>query len=263
MERGWVWLPIALGLGPWLAALRANRQTPLKFAIGWAILAWAAWGLALSSDGVAATYAALTLSGCAGVAVLGARNPGAPAWNFVVLGLLAILLLPAAEGAVTGAIVQLDTIRIVFLTALLGTVTLNYLPTRLGAAAIAFAVGVVAAIGRITNMTPFDPDTSRTISAVAILGVPWLGWIALRFAARSESPVNQLWLGFRDRFGAIWSLRVQEQFNRSAINAGATGRLSWRSAQGDDPTALGRLQALVSKFGVGGDGRREESSCGA
>jgi len=35
--------------------------------------------------------------GCAGVAVLGARRPGMTAWNFVVAGLLAVLLLPVAR----------------------------------------------------------------------------------------------------------------------------------------------------------------------
>ena len=43
-------------------------------------------------------YTALSLTGCAGVAVLGARRPGVGPWNFVLLGLLAVMLLPLAEG---------------------------------------------------------------------------------------------------------------------------------------------------------------------
>jgi hypothetical protein len=49
-------------------------------------------------------YLALCLTGCVGVAVLGARRPGVGAWDFVLLGLLAVLLL-VAGGAVAGVMV--------------------------------------------------------------------------------------------------------------------------------------------------------------
>src|SRR5437868_1505128 len=82
------------GAAPLWAAARANRGTSLAYAVGWAWLAWMAWGLALFAGGPAAGHLALGLTGCAGVAVLGARRPGAGAWNFVVVGLLAVVLLP-------------------------------------------------------------------------------------------------------------------------------------------------------------------------
>src|SRR5881392_2851339 len=123
------WLVYASAAVPLAAALRANRSTALFHAVVWAWLAWAGWGLALGWDAKPWGYLALGLTGCAGVAVLGARRPGAAAWNFVVVGLLAVLLLPLAEGALTGIPVQLGAVRTAFLIVLLGTVIVNYAPT--------------------------------------------------------------------------------------------------------------------------------------
>src|SRR5438105_15538460 len=91
------------GLYPLGRAWVANRHSSLAHALAWAGAAWVAWGMALvlaadPGPGLwVARYLALCLPGCAGVAVLGARQPGVRAWNFVVLGLLAGLVLPLAE----------------------------------------------------------------------------------------------------------------------------------------------------------------------
>ena len=97
-------LLLLTGAYPLGRAWLANRRSSLAHALAWAALAWLAWlGVALAEAWglgvpVAARYVALCLTGCAGVAVLGARRPGVVAWNFVVLGLLVVLLLPLAEG---------------------------------------------------------------------------------------------------------------------------------------------------------------------
>lgn len=250
MEVGLTWVATAAGLIPWVAALRSNWRLPLRYALMWAIIAWLAWGAALATQGKSVVYAALTLSGCAGVAVFGARRPGAAAWNFVVVGLLAILLLPVAEGAVTGAIVQLDTIRIFFLIGLLGTLICNYVLTRLGLAAMAFASASALALGRVAEALPADLPWSRAAESIALLSVPWAGWWAIRGSNTELFFANRLWGAFRDRFGAIWALRVMEQFNRSAVHNNSNSRLSWRGAMMVDDGATERLQALLQRFGM-------------
>src|SRR2546423_30545 len=90
-------------------------------------------------------YLALCLTGCAGVAVLGARRPHVGAWNFVVLGLLAVMLLPLLETVIAGA-PSLDVLRVLFLSATLGVGMLNYLPTRLAPAAVLAAFGCAGEI---------------------------------------------------------------------------------------------------------------------
>ena len=66
---------------PLWRAWQANRQTSLRQAVSWAIASWAGWGLALAGAArwpalmaTASCYFALSLTGCAAVAVLGARR---------------------------------------------------------------------------------------------------------------------------------------------------------------------------------------------
>src|SRR5215467_13424597 len=119
---------------PFFVAWRANWGTTLRSTIFWASAAWLAWGSALfvtelrpGTIALMLRYLAVCLTGCASVAVLGARRPGVIAWNFVVLAQLGILLLPIAEGL---GELQLDPLRLIFLAGTLVIGALNYLPTR-------------------------------------------------------------------------------------------------------------------------------------
>src|SRR6266404_5962935 len=130
-----VWLT---GLYPLWRAWQANRQTSLLQAVSWAIASWASWGAALASaahwPSLAATascYFALSLTGCAAVAVLGARRPGVSAWNFVVAALLAVELFALAESTLTAGTLQLNFFRLACLAGPLAVGILNYLPTQL------------------------------------------------------------------------------------------------------------------------------------
>ena len=126
-------LALLSGFYPLARAVLANRTTTLRPALAWAAAAQAAWvATAVDPESLALPYLALCLSGCAGVAVLGARRPGAGAWNFVVGGLLAVLLLPVASGLGTP---RLEPAHLIFSGATLTVVLLNYLPTRPGVAA--------------------------------------------------------------------------------------------------------------------------------
>jgi hypothetical protein len=77
------WLILLTAAYPLWRAWQVNRRTSLIQAVNWAIIAWTAWGAAFaladraSPAGVSAgSYLALSLTGCAGIAVLGARRPG-------------------------------------------------------------------------------------------------------------------------------------------------------------------------------------------
>src|SRR5438105_4854426 len=88
---------------PLAVAGRASRRSTLRQAVSWAASAWALWLLVLVAAalghqaGDAGRYLALCVTGCASVAVLGARRPGVGAWNFVVCGLLLVLVLPVVD----------------------------------------------------------------------------------------------------------------------------------------------------------------------
>src|SRR5262245_64483956 len=97
------------GFYPVWRAWQANNRTSLNYAVLWAAVAWLAWSWLFAAtwagqDSAIKTcrYLALSLTAGASMAVLGARRPGAGAWNFVLLGLLAVMLLPLAENWLAG-----------------------------------------------------------------------------------------------------------------------------------------------------------------
>lgn len=252
---------------PLIRGWRAVRHTSLAHAHAWAAVAWLTWAVLLAFAPVAdaaaiqaGRYVGLCLIGCAGVAVLGARRPGVAAWNFVVLGLLVVLLLSWAEGHLTGEPVQLGGVRAVFLAGVLSVAILNYLPTRLALAALLLSAACGLEIGNLLEPATF---TDWRYAGLAWTGwclslVPWAGWAALSRQRQDGSAVTVLWREFRDRYGAVWAQRLREQFNRSAANAGWPIELSWGGLEAVsgapsitlelEAAALETLQALLKRF---------------
>jgi hypothetical protein len=259
-----VWLNAAFlvtGAYPLGRAWQGNRQTTLRQAVLWSVGAWLSWVLVFlfaalghGEESGFGRHLALALTGCATVAVLGARRPGVRAWNFVVCGLLAVLLLPAAEGLGTP---RLDTPSITFLAGTLIVGLANYLPTRLGPAALLLGAG--CGLELVLEVSPGWFADALWVEAVAglCLGLaPWTALALVQHRRRSEDAFDALWLDFRNRFGVVWGQRLREQFNRAAVNAGWRVTLGWfglhveAGATPPDPAkALAKLRALLSRFG--------------
>lgn len=242
---------------PLAQALRANRSTTLRQSLLWAFLAWMAWaGVAWSrvlrpqAGEPLATYAALCLTGCAGVAVLGARRPGVTAWNFVVGGLLAVLYLPILNGQ--GGL-RLEPAQVLFLTATLAISFLNYLPTRLASGAILAAAGCSWEMMRLMGwLSAVIPWLGPLLLALA----PWAAWAGLARQSPNATAFDRVWLAYRDRFGFVWGQRMREQFNRAAHHAGWPVVLRWQGLQSttdhpplDSEQLLAMLQAVLKRFG--------------
>jgi hypothetical protein len=263
-----LWIVVFLsGAFPLALAWFANRRTTLAHALLWGFAAWATWGWAgFLGSGVpqpralAARYVALCLTGCVAIAILGARRPGLGAWNFVVVGLLAVLLLPLIENFASGGPLHLEWFRAALVGGVIAVGVLNYLPTRLGPAAA--LLGVVVALELIGLAGP--EELARTVEPIVprlrlgLALVPWVGlWTCWR--PRLGSECDRLWLAFRDRFGLVWGQRLREQFNRSAFHAGWPVFLSWQGLRrkpgsapiGPDTQAslTATLCALMKRFG--------------
>src|SRR5437764_1451598 len=162
-------LILLTGAYPLWQVWRVNRRTTLVQAVYWTVFAWAAWvgTLAWPGSGTPSLrYLALSLTGCAGVAVLGARRPVVHAWNFVVLSLLAVLLLPIAESLLGD--LQFSEPRLLFLAAVVAVGVLNYLPTRLGLAAAGLGIASGMEIWRLAL-----PDGGAAPPAAKMVGT-WL-----------------------------------------------------------------------------------------
>src|SRR5207249_767344 len=145
--------------------------TSLLPSVAWLVVAWLTWGGLLAAAEVwpgsrtpAARYLALCLLGCAGVSVLGARRPGVGAWNFVTLGLLAVLLLPVAEG---WGHVTLSGPRLLFVAGTLAVGVLNYLPTRLWPAALLLGA---ACTGEVLRLAEGVADSGNGAGSLNDLG---------------------------------------------------------------------------------------------
>ncbi|HEY7308754.1 MAG TPA: hypothetical protein VH643_05245 [Gemmataceae bacterium] len=240
---------------PLTTALRANRGTTLRQPLLWALVAWAAWiGVAGSrllrpgQDERLACYAALCLTGCAGVAVLGARRPGVTAWNFVVVGLLAVLLLPILNGL---GELRLESAQELFLGVTLLVPLLNYLPTRLGPGVLLAAAGCGLEMARLIE--PASPAWFRPVGLGLLAGGPWTAWAGQWKRGSSATEFDRLWLSYRDRFGFVWGQRMREQFNRAADHAGFPVVLRWKGLQpettADAAALMSLLRAVLKRFG--------------
>lgn len=266
-----LWIIIFLsGIFPLSLAWLANRRTALAHALLWGLAAWVAWGWAgflsygpREPRGAVVRYVALCVTGCVAVAVLGARRPGLAAWNFVVVGLLAVLLLPLVENFASGGPLRLEWFRAALVGGVIAVGVLNYLPTRLGPAAV--LLGVVVAVELVGLAGPEElaqrvqPILPRLRLGLAL--VPWVGlWCCWRRPLLG-SECDRLWRAFRDRFGLVWGQRLREQFNHSATHAGWPVFLSWqglRRKPGSPPidpdtqaAMAATLCALMKRFGPG------------
>jgi hypothetical protein len=263
MDLAWGLL-LLTGIYPLGRAFRLNRHTTLRPALGWAILAWAAWTLTAwthvawpERESRVAPYLALCLTGCAGIAVLGARRPGAGAWNFVVVGLLAVLLRPLLEGL---GDLHLEAAHELFLAATLAVPLLNYLPTRLAPAVVSLASA--CSLEMIVLMRGSVPvGSSSPVGLVAV--TPWVAWLALHTHKPARTEFDRLWLAFRDRFGFLWGQRVREQFNQAVRHAGRPVVLHWNGlrppteATADAAALLATLRAVLKRFATDEEGPGE------
>ncbi|MBV9123632.1 MAG: hypothetical protein JO112_09765, partial [Planctomycetes bacterium] len=258
------WLLLVTGGYPLWRAWQGNRETALLQAINWAIIAWAAWLWALFPgrvwpEAAEVRYLALSLTGCAMVAVLGARRPGVGAWNFVVLGLLAILLVPLAESLITGRSLRPGPARLVFLGGTVAVGILNYLPTRSALGAVLLGAGCAGEM-RLFAGSAFPLPGVEEMDSLGqwLLGLAlWGAYVRSRWRPAPPAEFDQLWLSFRDRFGLFWGQRLREQFNRSAAHAGWPVFLRWqglrltgpRPGPAEQTAMVGVLRALLKRFG--------------
>jgi hypothetical protein len=219
------------GLFPLMAAWQANRRTSLLHTIIWAIVAWAVWGCVIwtaeSPVATAIRYVALSLTGAVGVAALGARRPYVGAWNFVVIGLVAVTNWPLIESLLIGTEPR-DPLRVFFLSATVAVGLLNYLPTRNAPAVVVAVAGLGGELVALFAASWLPGEGSADALHLLVLVTPWIAWACWRWSRRPASEFDQLWRGFRDRFGFLWAQRMREQFNHAAANAGWPVRLTWR-----------------------------------
>jgi hypothetical protein len=179
-------------------------------------------------------FCAAVLSFCPFVFVLGAKRPQHLAWNFVVLSLWGIVSLSALIALATQRSDRfvLGDARAWLLWALILMGLINYLPTRNRLAALLVALGQVALFAthlpllrgvELLAKLPAAPAFALFLFAVAIaiVGRP------THNKNQMLAPFDRLWLDFRDAFGLLWGLRLQERVNSAATAAKWDVELHW------------------------------------
>lgn len=266
----------ALGALVALAILVARRrsigQTTLTSAWWWTVAAFVAWGgaeLVVSGDRAWSRLeplrlAAIAISLCPVVSLIGAKRPQHAAWNFVVLSLWAIVALPAAEAHFLrpGQPLEFGAARGWFLWILIALGPINFVPTRFWHASLLLAAGQVVALSEYLPLLGQDlvaePGTiGLAIAASAVVAAG----LASRHERDTANPYDRLWLDFRDSFGLFWSLRVQERINAVARQQNWDFDLSWsgfrRRADGTlldaidpavEPTLRTSFKGLLRRF---------------
>ena len=252
---------IVAGLAPLSLALWANRRTSLLHTLVWTLAAWLSWGLAFLGDeseraGLPpARYCAVCLTGCACIAVLGARRPHVIAWNFVVVGLFTVMVLPLMETQFIGTY-PIDVLRILFMAGTIAVGSLNYLPTRLAPAALLLMLIGAGEMTRLYAPALWPGFGAGIVFELLLSSIPWLAWICLARRAADRSDFDRLWLTFLDRWGLVWGQRVREQFNKAAQNAGWPVKLAWHgltcgkdeSPAADQEKFVEMLQKILQRF---------------
>lgn len=260
---------------PWCRAWRAARGTALRPALVWAAIAL---GLAMASQVVAlgetpesgrptagqVVYLASLAGLAALISVLNARTPGGGAWAILMGLLVVVFLVPWLEGS--GLVREgggWDRLRLtapwtIFYGLVVVAGVTNFLPTRLKAASVGLGIAFVAEYLALTRL-----DRPHEVRGLSWTFVPlvwaWSAWSAeveTRHPDRHAPPgLGRLWAWFRDAWGVVWALRVQERFNRAAESAGWTVRLTWHGVVSTTagppeipPEAAALLTALLRRF---------------
>jgi len=231
---------------PWQDAWNWARGTALRPALVWVALAIvlslfaqiASLNEPLASGRPGAgrfTYLAILTLLAALVSVLNARTPGERVWAGLMVLLVVVFLIPWLEEqtrlrrAQGLAQLHLDPPWTIFYGLLVLVGVTNYLPTRFGVAAACLGLAFLLEYLGLTRV-----DWSADRRAMIWSWVAWTFaltiWVARWSAARAPAArvsCEQLWFWFRDHWGVVWALRVQERFNRSAGLVHWPVRLSW------------------------------------
>ncbi|MCE9525731.1 MAG: hypothetical protein K8R36_06720 [Planctomycetales bacterium] len=181
-------------------------------------------------------FCAAVLSFCPFVSVLGAKRPQHLAWNFVVLSLWGIVSL----SALTALAMQradrfvLGDARAWMLWAMILMMLINYLPTGNRLAALLVALGQVIlfaphlpllrGVDFLTRL-PAGPSLALFLFAIAV-AVARTGSDPLR-GQKEVDPFDLLWRDFRDSFGLLWGLRLQERVNAASTAGKWDVELQW------------------------------------
>jgi hypothetical protein len=195
-------------------------------------------------------YAAALLTLCPIMALLGAKRPQNRAWQFIVVSLWVVLVMPLAEASIYRPQAALDLYVGLrwFLLILIGLGLINGLSGRFWPSYLLVALCQLGLLGpHLPLPEVLVPQFDGRVLAALGLGTCALGLWAFDWprpiAWRRSKGIERVWFDFRDAYGILWAVRVSERFNAAAqrygwgIRLGQDGVITDAPAQGAVPTA--------------------------
>ncbi len=179
------------------------------------------------ADGVYYRYLAAVLLIAPTLALLGAKRPQNGAWQFIVLTLVGVLLLPVMQGWLFGD--QQPHVHLLFRWVIVTHILIgvvNYLPTRYAAPALFFGATQTLISA---EYFPFAlPQVARLWPITLWCLCASLIWASVAARRTRLTPgLDRLWLDFRDAYGLVWGLRIAERLNASAQKHGWPVEFTW------------------------------------
>jgi hypothetical protein len=163
------------------------------------------------------------------------------AWQFIVLSLWCVLVLPSGEALLFGRGngLEVGVVRSWFLLILIGMALLNTLPTRFALSGLLLAGGQLLMLWRFLPLPAVDWGPAATLWG---LGLAVAGGALFAFgwprAGAVGNPLDRVWRDFRDLYGAAWALRVAQRINASAALYDWGVTLAWHGfVDRADPTS--------------------------
>jgi len=246
------WMTAALAVSIAFASgmsLRRVRGTTLTAPAAWCLVSAIAIavveaGLAWqggSNPSLAASlwrYAAAVGTLCPLMAVLGAKRPQNRGWQWVVLSLWIVLLVPSGQAlaAPTGERLELFSAWRVILAGLIALGPLNYLATSCSLAACLVAFGQAGLLAAYLFDIPQELQAIGRLVALAALLAAFPAAIVVLKLTRTRladkqsfeaNGFNRRWIDFRDGWGAFWGLRVLQRVNQTAELSDWPMHLHW------------------------------------
>lgn len=214
----------------WATGCRRLNGTTLAAPICWGFAAFLVLGYSATSrfgGNSYVTYVAAVLMIAPTLALLGAKRPQNGAWQFIVLTLVGMLLLPVLQGLAFGdprphvhALFRwLIAVHIV-----VGVI--NYLPTMFAGPACCFGAAQACAA---RNLLPLPwGDANLSGMALVLFGASLIGVRVLVYRRGMNGPgLQRLWFDFRDAYGLVWGLRIAERLNAVALKHGWPVEFGW------------------------------------
>lgn len=191
-------------------------------------------------------YLAAASTFCPVMALLGAKRPQHRAWQFIVLTLWVVLVMPVGESLLNrpGAELTLHPGRVFFLVLLAAMGVSNRVATNAWLPATLWGAGQAALLAEhLAPAVAPAPASAAWLGLVLLCGA--LLWPMCRRAtdSRAAGSIERLWLDFRDAFGVVWSLRVMERFNAAVEQQGQHQKLAWHGLAPTDELKAANLGA--------------------